>query len=53
MLCMPLYRVVLEFCHVMQCIHVCISIPVAFSLYDHRQMDLRCFNMKFSYILPN
>ena len=35
-----LYRVMLDFRHVMQCICVGILISVVFSLYDHREMDL-------------
>ena len=41
MFCLLLYRVMLDFHHVMQCIYVGILIPVVFSLYDHREMDLR------------
>ena len=40
MVCLLLYRVMLDFRHVMQYIYVGILIPVVFFLYDHREMDL-------------
>ena len=40
MFCLLLYHVMLDFRHVMQCIYVGILIPVVFSLYDHREIDL-------------